>query len=379
MKKHVMDFPNQISNKSLAYMINKFLSLALIFTFIWGSTSAQVNCTQELNSAEDLFEEGNLLPIPGKLNRCVSRDAFSAEEKIRAHRLLTLVYIYTDNEALAEQSLINLLKSDPEHPLDQNDPAELKYLYDKFKSTPIFRVGLKLGANQTAVNSFETFGTFNTGDSARSLDGKTYSAKVGIGLEATFEYQLPYGLEGILGVGYATQSYTVNNQPYADNFVVELTESQSLIKVPIMLRYKFQLNNIHPYVYIGGTFDYLLSSSISGSRQGGQLATITSIDMLGEEIREQINQSIIGGIGVKIRSKTNFIVVEARYSQGLNNVVQSLNRYANQELVFRGGHVDDNFAVNNLSLSFGYIKSIYNPKKYSEKKLAKRTRKKDIQ
>lgn len=356
------------------FMIRKcILFLGVVIVCSWHANAQNASCTQNLNSAEDLFEQGNLLGIPRLLNSCFRKSGFSKEETIRAYRLLTLVYIYTDNEALAEQSLVNLFKADPEHPLDENDPAELAYLYEKFKSKPIFRIGIKAGANQTSVNSFGTFGSFNTGDQGTSSTSKTYTPKIGFGVEGTFEYQLPAGLEAILGVGYVIQSYEVSSTPYDPAaFNVTLTESQNWVKVPLMLRYKLHLGNIHPYIYAGGSFDYLLSSKFSGERQGGQTVTISNLDLFGSNLRRQINASVIGGAGIKLRSKTNFIIIEARYSQGIANVVDAGNRYANQELVFRAGHVDDNFAMNNISVSIGYVKSIYRPKKYSEKKLAKR-------
>lgn len=356
---------------------NSLITLCLIGLFAFGANAQNTSCTQNLNSAEDLFEEGNLLDIPRLLNSCFRKSGFSREETIRAYRLLTLVYIYTDNEALAEQSLINLFKADPEHPLDPNDPAELALLYDKFKSKPIFRVGIKAGLNWTNVNSIQTFGSFNTASTLTAVQ-KAYSAKVGVSLEATFEYQLTDNLEAIAGLNYSAQSYEVVNSPYAEEiFNVTLTESQTWLKIPIMARYGIQLGSIKPYVFGGISVDYLLAASMSGRRQGGQSATIDGQDLIDDKLRSQLHQSIIGGVGLKLKSKTNFVVIEARYSQGLRNIVETSNRLVNQELVFRAGHVDDNFSINNMSISIGYIKSLYKPKKYSAKKLAKRAKKKE--
>ena len=46
----------------------------------------------------------------------------------------------------------------------------------------------------------------------------------------------------------------------------------------------------------------------------------------------------------------------------LNNVDLD-NRYANDELVYQYGHVDNDFRMDNFALSFGYTKAFYKPRK----------------
>src|SRR5690606_22162750 len=99
---------------------------------------------------------------------------FSDEERVRALKLLTLVHIFSDQEALAEQSMIRLLRADPEHILDPLvDPAELFFLYQQFRTAPIFRIGVRGGMNATMPLVLAEYGTQNTGSYPVFYNGKT--------------------------------------------------------------------------------------------------------------------------------------------------------------------------------------------------------------
>jgi hypothetical protein len=47
----------------------------------------------------------------------------------------------------------------------------------------------------------------------------------------------------------------------------------------------------------------------------------------------------------------------------LLNSVNMENRYSNRELVYQFGHVDNDFRIDNFSLSVGFEKSFYKPRK----------------
>ncbi|MEO9851470.1 MAG: porin family protein [Reichenbachiella sp.] len=345
----------------------------------------QLNCTQKLNQAEDMFDAGNLSGIPKLLNsdkgRCFNKGGFSKEEKIRAYRLMALVHLFNDNGPEAEEAVIDLLNADPEHPLSPDDPIELKYLFDKYRSEPIFRIGGKVGVNQTFVKSIGEFGSYsNEGEVS-----KEFKAGLGFQAELTFEYTIVDNLEVLAGFGFAVSKYDLsyNNvtslgdvYPDAISFAVSLTETQNQAKVPLIARYGYPMGNTIPYATLGLSLDYLLNSTISGSRLGTSTRQLPSLSLLDDNMRKKVNWSYFAGLGVKFKNKTDFILVEARYNMGGSNTVRSRYRYNNEKLLFDMAHVDDDKILNNLSLSFGYIKSIYKPKKYSGKKLEKLSGKK---
>ncbi|MEO9967862.1 MAG: porin family protein [Reichenbachiella sp.] len=338
-----------------------------------------------MNRAEDMFDAGDLSKISDLLNgqnsKCFDKGGFSKEEKIRAYRLLALVHLFNDNGPDAEEAVIDLLSADPEHPLSPDDPIELKYLFDKYRSEPIFRIGAKVGVNQTYVKSIGEFGSYsNEGEVS-----KDFKAGIGFQAEITFEYTILDNLEVISGFGWALSKYDIgynnitslgDDYPESIDFVVSLTESQSQLKVPLILRYGYPMGNTIPYVTTGVSFDYLLNSTISGSRSGTATRQLPSLSLLDDEMRKKINWSYFIGLGAKFKSKTDYFLVEARYNMAGANTVRTRYRYNNEKLLLDMAHVDDDKILNNLSLSIGYIKSIYKPKKYSSKKLEKLSGKK---
>lgn len=347
-----------------------------------------VNCTQKLNEAEDLFDAGNLSEIPETLNsnrgRCFEKGGFSKEEKIRAYRLLALVHLFNDNGPQAEEAVINLLNADPEHPVGPDDPIELKYLFDKYRSEPIFRIGAKVGINQTYVRSIGEFGSYSNEDEV----SKTFEPGIGFQAELTFEYNILDDLEIISGVAWAQNKYVIsyNNITESEDFntaensatifTVSLTETQSLIKVPLIVRYGKAFGNWIPYGTAGISLDYLLNSTMNGSRGGTTTRQLPNLALLDDDMRKRFNWSYFAGVGVKLKTKTDYILFEGRYNLGGSNTVRTRYRYNNEKLLYDMAHVDDDKILNNMSISIGYIKSIYKPKKYSSKKLDKIGKKK---
>lgn len=371
-----------MKNKS---MIKRIILFWLFFSFIDFSINAQDNqnlATLALNRAEDNFENGKLENIFNNLfPYFVSEKSggFSREERIQAYRLITLVHLYNDDYLLAEESFKELIKADPERLPDNSDSKEFYILHEKFNIDPIFRIGIKVGANiANIVNVHNKFATVDVNNG----QSKSYTSTVGLAGEVTFEYQIfkfnRYIFEIIAGLNYSNEVFNVRDNTIAgDNIAYTLKEVQNWLKAPVMIRCNYELNRtLEAYIYGGGSVNYLFTSNISGSRSEGQALTISGINLISNNLRQQFNYAIIGGVGLKIKQKTNFIVIEGRYSNGLLNVVNTSNRFSNQNLVFGGTYVDDNFSLNNISASVGYIISFYKPKKLSTKKYNKKLDKK---
>ncbi|MGB3463705.1 MAG: porin family protein [Cyclobacteriaceae bacterium] len=325
---------------------------------------ASAQCTQSLNSAEDEYESGRLLDIPSMLAFCLNRNGFSKEEKIRAYKLLTKVYIFSDEEEKAEESLVLLLKADPEHELNNLfDPAELFYLYNKFRVKPVFRLALKLGANFSSANVIDEFSTYTFSDGARE-----YTSQLGFNAELTIERHITNGLEIAAGLQYSATKFTVQEEFVTTDISFTVNETQSWLKVPVFARYNFfyeSNKNFLPYV-LGGFSTNLLSAAqfVDSERRGGTQRSVNGYDLLTDNERNRLNFSLFFGGGLKIRTnRVNFFTVEARYEAGLLNYVNSEHRFINSASTFGLSYVPDNLSLNFLSVSLGYTHSIYNPKK----------------
>ncbi|WP_109829911.1 porin family protein [Reichenbachiella versicolor] len=361
-------------------MLNNLKYLVIISFFLGylGPNYAigQENCTQNLKEANDLYDQGRLVEVLRKLKEgdCLE-DGFSKEERTRAYKLLALVYIFMDDEINAEEAVINLLTVDPEHPLDENEPAEFEYMYNKYRSEPIFRLGVYFGGNFTSVNTISEYGTFSTTEGIE----KEYTSGLGFHGGFSFEYKPIENLEIVLRGQYSSQNYSVS-YPISNVFFVDnLKETMSWLSLPVLLRYNFELEKITPYAFGGASFQYLLSSKTTGDRQGTITRSVSGLDLKSAGLRDQINWNYIAGAGIKLPIKrTNSFFAEVSYNIGGANIVNATNRYKDQDNNFNLAHVDDDKSINHIGLTVGWIKSIYNPKRYSDKKLAKKSGKRDI-
>ena len=143
-------------------------------------------------------------------------------------------------------------------------------------------------------------------------------------------------------------------------------ESSIYLDIPLYLRYNIDIPNSKfvPFVYAGIEANILFSASRSeGTRSGAQSITASVQDLKASGERNKQSFSLIGGVGFKYKLKTNFFKFEAKYSNGQTNLVNPENRYSNQTTVFRLAHVDNNQSIDLISVNFGYVMSIYNPKK----------------
>jgi len=351
------------------------LTQFLVFVLIPQAFAQSLTCTQILNNAEDDFEAGRLISIPNQLSGCLQGDNFTREQEVRAHKLLTLVYLFIDDKESAEASMIDLLSADPGFTIDPNvDEAELIFLYNKFRTEPLFRIGLKAGINATLINATQTFNSFITDETSISSDN--YTPQPAIHAALTFEYNFHSSFEAILAVSYALRSYEYSNtipnnfnsaSPEdfnVQNFQVGFVEDQTWLHIPAMIRYTYDRIKIQPYAYLGISFDYLLSAEMNtAEREGGQTVNIQTPDLINNNQRNQLNYALIGGVGLKFPIRTDFLVFELGYRNGLTNIVDADNRFVDQSINFSLAHTDDNFGLDAVSASIGFVKSIYKPKK----------------
>ena len=119
-------------------MINRmnWAKLLVIALFLIPTVSkSQKVCSEALSEAENMYDMGRLYEISELLHDCIE-NGFTREEKVRAYKLLSIVNLYLDQFAEADQTYLALLKLNPEYqPNPLIDPAELIYLHDQFNTT----------------------------------------------------------------------------------------------------------------------------------------------------------------------------------------------------------------------------------------------------
>ena len=381
-----------------AFEIRLVAAFFLLFSTFF--VSAQT-WTQKLLIAERDYDAGRLVNIvdniSGGFEKSLGEKGYTREEKIRALKLITKVYIFMDNEPKSDEYMIKLLRADKEHNLDPKvDPAELYDLYRKFRSQPIFRIGLRVGVNKSYPNIINTFGTGNTGIVSKIYNGVGESPNeasvnggsgTGFFINAMAERYLDWGLEVGLGLEFRNSQYSVDNYiTYGDSLQVNgiseiaqfavlstmVTHQQSFFRVPLLLRYNFKYdsdNSFVPYIAAGASYDYLLDAKyLEGNRTGGTEYKFDSdLSLKDLDLIAKNNFSVFACLGLKMRVKTHFLTLEAKFNKALLNYINPNNRWSNNPLsTYDLAFVEDDFSLDMLSFSFGYTYSIYNPQKLKE-------------
>ena len=389
-------------------------SLVLGVFVLWSTFFASAQTwTQKLLVAERDYDAGRLVSIVdniiGGFDKALGEKGYTREEKIRALKLITKVYIFLDDEPKSDEYMIKLLKADKEHKLDAKvDPAELYDLYRKFRSQPIFRIGFRVGVNKSYPNIINTFGTGNTGMVSKIYNGAgeppqeasvNGGAGTGFFINATVDRYLDWGLEVGLGLEFRNSQYSVDNFiTYGDSIQVNgvneaaqfavlstmVTHQQSFFRIPLLLRYNFKYDpgketfkkiedNVKdrfiPYIAIGASYDYLLDAKyLKGNRIGGTEYKFNADLSLKElDLIAHTNWSVFASLGLKMRVRTHFLTFEAKFNKALLNYINPDNRWSNNPLsTYDLAFVEDDFSLDMLSFSLGYTYSIYNPQKLKQ-------------
>jgi len=334
----------------------------------------QNQCAESLIEAEGKYREGQLYDIPTILSECLE-NGFTKEEKIRAYRLITLSYLFLDYENEADETYLKLLKLSPEYKVNEElDPMELINHHEKFTTKPIFYLNpLKIGFNFSSANVTNEY-------SLSSPINKPDKYSPQVGFNAGFGTEMVIYKNIHLAAEFLITGETFHQQTtHWDFFITDMDYSFTKFQVPIMVKYNFFRGKINPFVSAGVSPVYVAKTSIKNLEGVYRVAT----DIVGEyeefpvqprppisttALRNQFNYSLLFGAGINYKIGLNYLVFEARYSNGMMNMVKTENRWREdfsegRALKFPSGHVDDDFKINSVSIFVGFVKPLYKPRK----------------
>lgn len=332
--------------------------ILLIFVFATKNTLAQDNCIVKLNAAEKLFEKGNIEEIPELLSGCVE-SGFNRENKTKALRLLTLVYLSEDNTLKAEKSFLKLLSNDPEYKINRAiDPVEFIQLYNSFNTAPKFSIGIIAGPTITTPHLIETYSK----NSFQEANPKYSNSGMGISM-------------GLKGIYHINNMWDISIEPifsYLTYSVVEkvtqantatIIETMNVIEIPILGSYYFyKRNNFDLYAEAGLAYNMLLSSSLDGiiTYNEGGISDIDIPSTSTTEIRKNSNLLGVVGVGTRIDLNRSNIQASVRYNAGIINITKTDMRYSDHEgLSSEYQFIDNDVLVNKFSLMISYNIEFY--------------------
>ncbi len=342
---------------------------------LWLTTAfAQDKCDPEstLTLATDEFNAGHFYGLEAILKPCISNKTFTREQLVRAYQLLTQTYLILENPAAAEESYLNLLSANPEYISNpERDPIDVVYLSKKFTATPIFSWFAHASGNITMPRVIHDY-EINVGSKQQYTIKPRWSAGGGI----IWNYNDRLTAE--LGLDFSSNTFGY----YEDNIFVDdnltMTENQLSLQMPLSIKYTHVRQGLSPYGYVGLSGNLLLSSNqrflfidrTPGATAGEGLEQSSEFEFNNRFRRDVINRAAHIGAGFRWKYKLDYLFVDVRYSFGLNNVVRDNTLVRDQTDIFnsslpalKAGYIDDYFRLDQTSITIGYIKPLYKPRK----------------
>lgn len=364
---------------TMNYKSPLLLLLAIACSTIAHSQTSS-DCVQALRTARATYEQGRLQEIPTILENCL-KSGFSKNDKIEAYRLMVLTYIYLEEPVEADAAMLKLLRTDHFFEPGDNDPAEFKNLYDKFRTAPIFAAGLRATFLTSNVNVIKQYNILEEG---RGQGEYKSNIKVAFGvafvkdLKNTKWVIAPEVFYASRGFTYTkTGIFATDNEPEPIPPLQEATISQTLLQVNAGAYFKlYELPAFDSWVggtiqpYAGGGFaNYLLlQSEFQGEltiESGGNDVSGAPLDNTGSYRKYNLSPYVLAGF--RSRVSDAYFTIDVRYHLGLFNVVNPDQRYDmtgdNNEIFSRYSYVNNDFSINQLGISVGVIIPVFKPQK----------------
>ena len=362
----------------------KRLLAGFFFIGFLGSAGAQSNeCEQTLSQAAEEFNAGHFYGIPSLLKSCIERNELTNEQRVRAYLLLCQAYLIIDDPIAAEDSYLKLLKADPEYVATyEKDPVDIVYLSKKFTTTPVFTPHIRIGGNTSIYRTIYDIDTQSTPDKVK------HSLKPGFQFGTGVDWNINDNVSLCANFILSFKAFKTIRSQISQHDNLTVTEKQVWFDVPVFLKYSGSKGSIRPFGYIGGALNFLGSSKASMvflnlSPSTGSQTPSEPPDVDFKYLRRSISRSLVIGGGVRYKIGKDFLFADLRYMAGLSNLVKR-NIYStdpgipptpkelqNNNRLSSNRYVDGFFRLDNVSLSIGYIKPLYDPRKIKNARGAK--------
>ena len=354
------------------YYIIFFFLLYLGSSICGGALRAQTDCDKTLIAAENLYQSGQLYAVPEKLIPCLE-NGFNEQDKQSAYRLLTLTYLYINQEEKAKNTFHKLLKLNPDYVVSRGkDPIELYNLYQQFNVNPVYYIGFGVGGIITQPFVLHQ----RSSSSLAASSDKFYDPFYGFSLGADFALPLHKRLLLEFSPAYARSNYLFSSFYLTDYF----SQSQEVVQVqevsgresyqhailPLTLNFRIpgKKSRLFYNIAAGAGASFLLASSYRNvNRVNRQIFAedINVNEIQSTPFRRQTN--IFGKIELGLEYKYLGFFWGVR--TGISSTLFNFTRYPNQQERFLNrmsttfGWVEDDFVLANGHLSVFVRKPIY--------------------
>jgi opacity protein-like surface antigen len=359
------------------YIRRIIVAIALVLVGVVYS-HAQNECELTLTKATEEFNAGHLYGIPAMLSDCLAKNQ-KDDWRQRAYLLLTETYLLLEDPIGAETSYLEVLRANPEYVTDpQRDPIDLVYLSKKFTATPLFAFYALIGPNTSPMRVIHDVRIGGEPQTTQS-----YKLRLGWQIGGGVDYNYSDNITFSAGFNYVFTGFQhVTTDLFGPNKdIVEFLDRQTWASIPLTVKYSDSQGRVRPYVFAGYSLNLLLRDrgiltvvnrdsrglNEDGTEQLSSAENETPNLNLSDH-RQRLNASFVLGGGLRYKYKLNYLFVDLRYSFGIKNMTNINNRFDNYSEGLPYPYVDDDFRMDNVAISVGYVHPFYKPRKLKKAK-----------
>jgi len=341
----------------------------ILFTFLVFLLAASLysqetgTCAEKLKTAQSLFGKGQVEQIPSLLKDCL-KSGFKKEEELTAYKLLIQTYLLNDKLEKADSTMFEFLKKNPEYQLSPTDHSSFVYLFNNFKVKPVVQISIHAGVNVPFMTFVEP--NLTEGELAKS----TFSSNIGnLFFSGESRFKVTNKLEVGFEIGFSQMKFTNKVNDIMNHAVINYTESQQRIEVPIFIEYNFtSFGKFTIYGRAGAGAAYDLGATAT--------ATYTPTDInnknsrTGQSLDRKDSRLTIDyfgqlGAGVKYKIPRGFFFGELRSDLGVfDQNVSGGQTESVLDWYYIGSEPD--FRLNSINFTLGYTYIFYKPTKRKE-------------
>jgi hypothetical protein len=342
---------------------NHLLWILLAIMPVSGIAQEAGSCAEKLQTAQNLFDRGQVEQVAGLLQECL-KSGFTREESLTAYKLIIQTYLFEDELEKADSAMLDFLKRNPEYQLSETDHSSFVHLFNNFQVEPVVQISVHIGSNMP----FTTFVV------PRSVSGiptpGEYSAPA-FNLYGSIEakFKLTDKIELNFETGYS-QIAIVCKKVFPKLGTATYNETQSRIETPVSATYNIaKLGKFTPYARLG-VGPALMLSSVTTTEfiefyPNGTDNTGSDIDR--KDSRYSLDIFGQAGAGMKYKTRGGYMFAEFRGNFGVFNQVKRSDlpdyTHTTDELRNFYKYEEDDFNLNALNFSIGYTQIFYKPSK----------------
>jgi outer membrane protein W len=324
--------------------------LLLFIIFGLNSLSIAQNCSEKIIEAQSFYDQGSFADCLSNLTECLNSE--QEAERWKAYRLSAMAYLALNDAKKAKNAAYEMMTINPRYHANLvTDPRELVELIKEITIIPKFSFGLaaSIGTNSTFPQIDDVYMV--------SDQRKTYKGRNSFQFGISSTYQINNSLGIRVAVNATTKSYKID-YGFA-NWESTAEEKLNYLMVPVAMTYLVNTHSrVRPFVQAGLYGGYLLNTKNSFESTyltDGQVYSLQNVSSIDRRNRVDVGWTIGSGFIYKIED--GHLSLQVNFLKSSRNVVNPDTRYDDNDLMFSYHYLDDDFKLNNLTISIGY--SVY--------------------